>query len=607
MNADSLVVEEWNAAAKRAAGLAESTLSTLSVEEIFPDIPQIPALVREAAATGTVQSANLDYVMRSTSRPIGAEFRAVPLDDDRVVLFATLDLPAADSPSPPALDALEDSAAQAWLAEGAAAAYVWRIEQDGDFTLAEYNQKALEVTRGGVLKIKGLRAQSLYWDQPEFLRFLTLVRDEGRAETDSMSLRFVTGSKTLHVFRALGVRLDHHVIVFAVDRTAEHVMATKLATAEKRLRRAERLDSVGRLAGGIAHDFNNLLAAIIGLGEMLHDSVEEVLKADVRTLLDAADRGAALTKRLLAFARREEVSPRPFSVGELVAGLQPMLDRLLGPQVDLSLSLDRKLPSVFMDPSQLEQVLLNLIINAHEAMPEGGALSLRATLARLEGRLAFEGAGDGPFVLLEVEDEGVGIAPDLQELIFEPFVSSKDESSGAGLGLATVRSLVSQASGHVRVASEVGGGTTFTLLLPTSDEPPQRLGRSVDEHESETLEGRVLLVEDDALLRRVLRRSLRRMGFEVLVARDGRDALELMDSGTQHPIDVLVTDVVMPHVSGVELAIECRKRWPKLPVLLCSGHHTEDLSDGSIAPPVRFLNKPVPQQLLARTIRELIS
>jgi len=394
-----------------------------------------------------------------------------------------------------------------------------------------------------------------------------------------------------------------------VDRTTTHDLAGELATVEKRLRRAERLDSLGRLAGGIAHDFNNLLAAIIGLGELIQDRVDAETRSDVRTLLDTAERGAALTQRLLAFARREEVKPVPFEIGELLEGLHRMLDRLLGSRTNLAMTVDRKLPAVFVDPSQLEQIIVNLVINADEAMREGGTLSLRARLASETDWAGFRMLPQpeaSPMVLLEVEDEGVGIAPAYRELIFEPFVSSKDEGSGSGLGLATVQSLVTQAGGHIRVSSEEGVGTTFSILLPTSTEAPESLTPPSAPPRKDPRRGRVLLVEDDRLLQRVLGRSLRKSGFDVLTASDGREALALMDDPGGESIDILVTDVVMPHLSGVELAMTLRKRWPALPVILCSGHHTETLSDATLAPPLASLGKPVPHLMLVETIQRLL-
>ncbi len=603
---ESFVVEDLNDAGARMAGVATDTFIGLSLGAIFPDTPAIPQLVREAANSGEVRELTLEVPMRTRGITVLTHYRVVPIAEDALVVFAHP--PNGDVPPAPSLESLQDSAASAWLAEGDAAAYVWRVEPDGDFTFVQYNQRAFEVTRGGVLKIKGLRAQSLYWDQPRFLQFLGRVRDDGRAQEDALPLRFVTAGKHLRFFRTLGVRRGQHIFVFAVDRTDEHLKAGDLEVVEKRLRRAERLDSLGRLAGGIAHDFNNILAAIIGLGELIRERVHPESASDLRTLIDTAERGAAMTRRLLAFARREEITPISFRIDELLDGLRNLLSRILGSRVDLAITIQRNLPPVFLDPSQLEQIIVNLIVNAHEAMPEGGTLSLRVRLASDDDRASFvESYGDelptDPFVLLEVEDDGVGIAGDHLELIFEPFVSSKDEGSGGGLGLATVKSLLAQAGGHVRVRSEQGVGTTFSLLLPTSTEPATELRPSTAPPKRRATGGRILLVEDDRLLCRVMRRTLTHYGFDVVTAGDGREAIELMNDG--RTVDILVTDVVMPHISGVELARELRKKWPTLPVVLCSGHHTEPFAD-QIAPPLESLEKPVSQATLIDTIQRLL-
>jgi signal transduction histidine kinase/CheY-like chemotaxis protein len=602
-----LIVEELNETIRRMAGDAADTFIGMSLDVVYSDVPQLPRLVRRALETGEVQSETFPYALRSAVGTTEVEARAIRLAEDAAVVFLAPAALTAFDPTTPSIDDLQDEAAAAWLSEGEAAAYIWRLEPDGDFTLVGNNRSAVEATRGGVLEIRGLRARSLYFDQPQFIAFLEQVRDEGRAETN-MPLRFVTeGKRNVHFFRALGVRRREHLFLFTVDRTEEHSMAGELATAEKRLRRAERLDSLGRLAGGIAHDFNNLLAAIVVLGELIREQVADAVREDVDLLLATADRGAALTKRLLAFARRQEVSPIPFSVGSLLAELQPMLDRLVGSRIDLRAEVEPDLPAVLMDPAQLEQIVVNLVVNAQEAMPKGGAVTLRLREARPADREAFDEVAGERFLLLEVEDEGMGVPEELRELIFEPFVSSKDEGSGGGLGLATVWSLVSGAGGGVRLTSEQHRGSTFHLLLPVTDAAPEALRASTSNQPPTPgpTRARVLLVEDDPLLRRVVHRSLSRDGFEVVTARDGRDALEQLEAEDDWAIDIVVTDVVMPHVSGPELARALREREPDLPIIFCSGHHTEALVD-ELSPPVRALAKPLSPATLLEAIQSLL-
>jgi CheY-like chemotaxis protein len=366
------------------------------------------------------------------------------------------------------------------------------------------------------------------------------------------------------------------------------------------------MEAVGRLAGGIAHDFNNLLTAINGYSELLLQRLEggdPALRADVEEIRRAGERAANLTRQLLAFSRRQELQPRVLDLNQLVRDAQGILIAAAGPGIQLSLELEPSLWRVRADPSGLEQVLLNLLINARDAMPAGGVVRMRTANRRHEEAARRGVSAQGDFVVLEVSDSGHGMSAETRERVFEPFFTTKGPGKGTGLGLATVYGIVQQSDGHIEVDSSPGKGASFRVFLPriAQQAAEVRVERVVASGPAgaET----VLLVEDEETVRSLAREVLVRRGYRVVEARDGVEALELLDDGPTS-VGVVVSDLIMPRLGGVELGRRLRARFPGLPVLLMSGY-----ADGAGVQVLReepgrpFLKKPFTPEALANAVR----
>jgi PAS domain S-box-containing protein len=385
---------------------------------------------------------------------------------------------------------------------------------------------------------------------------------------------------------------------------------TQRRALEAQLLQAQKMEAVGRLAGGLAHDFNNLLTAMLGSTDLLLETIGNNLTAreDAEAIREAALRAAELTRQLLAFSRQQILAPRVLDLNALVAGLENMLARLIGDDVELRTVLAPALGPVRADPAQLEQVIMNLAVNARDAMPRGGKLTIET--ANIDG-------DEAPFtehllvqperlVLLAVSDTGTGMDPATQARIFEPFFTTKEKGKGTGLGLSMVYGIVKQSGGYIWAQSEPGQGTTFKIYLPRIEAavdvaapsaalPPPLKG-------SET----VLVVEDQGEVRRLTRKVLESRGYTVLVAPEGREALRLAE---QHagPIHLLVADVVMPGMSGREVGLLLAPTRPEMKVLYVSGYADESIvQHGVLEPGLAFLQKPFSADALARKVRELL-
>jgi two-component system, cell cycle sensor histidine kinase and response regulator CckA len=387
--------------------------------------------------------------------------------------------------------------------------------------------------------------------------------------------------------------------IAAIRDVSERVVATRererlQAEAERerlqnQLHEAQRLESLGQLAGGIAHDFNNLLAVIINYAAFVATDLEtptdsedgrQAMREDIEQVKRAAERAAHLTHQLLAFARREVVQPKVVEVNRIVGDIEQLLRRTLGEQVELHSSLAEDLLAVLIDPGQLEQILVNLAVNARDAMPEGGVLRIdTANMDIDEGYIVSRPElSPGPHVLLRVSDTGTGMPEETVQRAFDPFFTTKPAGQGTGLGLATVYGIVQQAGGHSQIYSEPGIGTTFTVLLPATDQAASSVHRAAV---ASTLRGEetILLVEDEQALREVTRRILAGAGYQVIVAEDGPNALEAAE-GHDGPIDLLLSDVIMPHMPGPQLAKRMQAEDPSLRVLLMSGFAQPILDSG---------------------------
>jgi signal transduction histidine kinase/CheY-like chemotaxis protein len=360
-----------------------------------------------------------------------------------------------------------------------------------------------------------------------------------------------------------------------------------------------RLESLGQLAGGVAHDFNNLLGVILNYNTLLARRVTDpTATADLGEIRAAAERGASLTRQLLTFARRDVAHPESIEVNEVIRGIASMLERTLGEHIELRLDLTPGPVIAIVDPRQLEQIVMNLAINSRDAMPSGGQLTITSETSPAPVLGSNPDARHNADVVLRVVDTGHGMAPDVAARAFEPFFTTKPQGEGTGLGLATVYGIVGQNDGEVAIKSEVGAGTTVTVLLRGAQDaaPADRLVM-------QDLEGgheRILLVEDEVALRAGTARILTERGYDVLVASDGVNALEVLDNEGS-TIDLVVTDVVMPRMRGDELSRVLVERWPGVPILFMSGYDSGD------APLIgRLLEKPVSEDELLRAIREAI-
>jgi two-component system cell cycle sensor histidine kinase/response regulator CckA len=393
-----------------------------------------------------------------------------------------------------------------------------------------------------------------------------------------------------------------HFIMVIEDITERRALAAQLQQAGK-------MDAIGSLAAGIAHDFNNLLSVILSYSEMLTEDLRagDPMRGDLQQIHGAAVRAVDLTRQLLAFSRQQVLAPKVIDLGDIVTGMETMLRRLLGEDVELSVVTAPGLGKILVDPSQLERVIMNLAVNARDAMPQGGRLMIETSELIVDEACASTrlGAKAGRQVVLAVTDTGVGMDTETQARMFEPFFTTKGVGKGTGLGLATVFGVVRQSGGTIWSESQVGRGTTFKISFPPAREPAPRTTQRTD---PPTLRGdeTILLVEDEAEVRILTRTILRKYGYTVLEAQSGGDAFLLCEQHTA-AIDLLLTDVVMPRMSGRQLAERLLLVRPAMKVLYMSGY-TDDavVRHGILEGAVAFIQKPITPEPLARKIRETL-
>jgi two-component system, cell cycle sensor histidine kinase and response regulator CckA len=405
--------------------------------------------------------------------------------------------------------------------------------------------------------------------------------------------------------------LVHGVVLNTREISERKNAETERSKLQEQLQQAMKMEAVGRLAGGVAHDFNNVLTIILGFVELAGTTIElsDTLKRYLDGIAKAADSAASLTRQLLAFSRRQIVQPRVLSLNHLVENLRPMLVRLIGEDVDLQTVLAADLGATRIDPGQFDQVLANLTVNARDAMPGGGRLTIETANIELDDSycLSHTDLRPGTYVLLAVSDNGQGIDEAVKQHIFEPFFTTKARGHGTGLGLAVIFGIVKQAGGTIEVYSELGRGTTFKIYLPRVAEPAELLSEPSPSAELPRGSETVLLAEDEAGVRELAASMLERLGYEVLVAPDGPAALALAER-RRLPIALLLTDVVMPGMSGRELSERLRELHPETRVLYTSGY-TEDVIvlHGVLEDHLNFIGKPFSIQALAKRVRQALS
>jgi two-component system cell cycle sensor histidine kinase/response regulator CckA len=383
-----------------------------------------------------------------------------------------------------------------------------------------------------------------------------------------------------------------------------------LRQSQEQLRQAQKMEAVGRLAGGVAHDFNNLLSAILSYSEMVLDDLpaDHPSREDIEQVRQAGGRAAELTHQLLAFSRRQLLQLRVIDLNTVVASVDRMLRRVIGEDIELRTVLSPRLSHTKADAGQLEQVLMNLAVNARDAMPTGGILTITTANAEVGGRHMprWPQVHPGGYVTLAVRDTGVGMSREVQERIFEPFFTTKGPGHGTGLGLSTVYGIVAQSGGQVFVTSEPGAGSTFTIYLPAHPAEVDTVAAGPPRAPVRGGAETVLLVEDEALVRQLTHEILRRNGYRVLEAADGVEALAVVRDHTGH-IDLMLTDVVMPRMSGHELVELARPVRPEMRILYVSGYSEEAIArQGQLTKGIELLSKPFTPGVLTAKIRELL-
>jgi len=383
---------------------------------------------------------------------------------------------------------------------------------------------------------------------------------------------------------------------------------TALRDAESRLHQAQKMDAVGQLTGGVAHDFNNLLTVIIGALDLDPQRIPAEMRPSIEQALRAAERGAALTHRLLAFSRQQMLVTRNVDFNRLIGDMDELLRRTLGEHVEIELKLAGDLWPALADSGQVENSLLNLAINARDAMPDGGKLTIETSNVHLDDDYASNNAEvvPGDYVMMAVTDTGTGMPEDVLAHVFEPFFTTKEIGKGTGLGLSMIYGFAKQSGGHAKIYSEVGHGTTVRLYLPRLANQATVSDSTVPTAPRKGGGETILVVEDNPDVRRLVLRQLRDLGYDVIEAANGPQALQILDGGAS--IDLLFTDVVMPGgMTGRQLAEAAKTRRPDLKTLFTSGY-TEDsiLRLGKLDPGVRLLSKPYRKNELAARIREAL-
>ena len=405
---------------------------------------------------------------------------------------------------------------------------------------------------------------------------------------------------TVHELEYSGKRVR---LIVAQDVSERHIL-------EQQLRQSQKMEAVGRLAGGVAHDFNNLLMVIKGHTELLRNALPpaDEYSRKIEQIERAADRASSLTRQLLAFSRLQMLQPKVMNLNDAVADMGRLLPRLIGEDIELAIRPSENLGSIRADASQMEQIIMNLVVNARDAMPDGGKLIIETSNVELD-RLYNEKhpiVREGRYVLLCVSDTGMGMSLETQAHIFEPFFTTKAQGKGTGLGLATVYGVVKQSGGFIWVYSELGRGTTFKIYFPRVDQPVERIEHALVYSEAPRGTETILLTEDERDVREVAREFLESGGYTVIEARDGMEALGLVEKH-EGAIDLLITDMVMPRMTGQELAARLKEQRPRLRMLYMSGYSERAAADSLRAEPgVRLLAKPFSRTALLRTVHELL-
>jgi two-component system cell cycle sensor histidine kinase/response regulator CckA len=465
---------------------------------------------------------------------------------------------------------------------------------DGDGRIGYTNDRFAALVGRSPEELPGTPVQDLVTatDRAVAEQALSAVRDSGATHVE-VGLR-APGARAVWAGIALTARVDDAgQPVGALALVAD---VTERKSIEAQLQQAQKLEAVGQLAGGLAHDFNNLLTVIDGYAALLIAEAGPSAEGDLEMIRDAASRASALTRQLLTFSRAQTARPQVVDVADLVAGVEVLLRRLIREDVDLLVTPAAAPTPVRVDPGQLEQVLVNLAINARDAMPAGGSLTI--------GTDRVDAGDAGDQVLITVTDTGTGMTPEVAGRVFEPFFTTKDQGQGTGLGLSTVYGIVTRAGGQIRVGSRPGEGATFEVRLPVAPAPATAVGEPAGPQLLTAGTGTILLVEDDHAVRRLTERILTTAGYRVLVGVDGEQALAV--ARDHAAIDLLLTDVIMPGMNGQQLADRLTTLRPGLPVIFTSAYTRGVLTETADDRPVAFLDKPFTAAALTEKVRSVL-
>ncbi len=496
-------------------------------------------------------------------------------------------------------------------AQQVAAVGWWELDLDqGVVVGSDVAREIYGLSDGQELTVQDIRGIPLPEYREPLDRALQALVEEGRPYDQEFEIRRPVDGDRRRVASLAEYDPDQRR-VFGVLQDITHLRRTEAALqeSEARLRQAQKMEAVGRLAGGVAHDFNNLLTPILGFAELVQQDLpaDDRRRADLGAVIRAGERARDLTSQLLAFGRKQMLQMRSLDLNAVIRQSEPMLRRLLRENVRLHVDLADGLGTVRADLSQVHNVLINLVVNAADAMPEGGDLTIETANAELDQgyAAAHPGSRPGPHVMLAVSDTGEGMDEQTLSLVFEPFFTTKGQDQGTGLGLATVHGIVKQHAGSIYAYSEPGQGSIFKVYLP-------RVAAAAEEIDGEqspqdlTGDERVLVVEDDEAVRDLAQAVLRKHGYCVTAVATPHEALACADSRAE-PLDLLLTDVVMPGMNGAQLREEMVRRWPGLPTLFMSGYTTNVIAHhGILTEGVHFLPKPFTPSGLAASVREVL-
>ena len=495
------------------------------------------------------------------------------------------------------LQALRNSEEKLRAVVNSAPVIVFSLDLEGRFTFSDG---------------RGLRDLGL---EPGQVVGESVYKDFGSIPSLRENIKRALAGETVQFLALYGTRAYETMYAPQIDEKgkvvgvlAVSVDVTERRRLEEQVFQSQKMEAVDRLAGSVAHDFNNLVTAILGYADLLEGTFDpqDPRRADIAQISRAAAHAADLTRRLLTFARRQASEPRVLDVNDLVDHLQRMLTRVLGEEIHLVTSLAPSVWPVKIDASQFEQVLLNLVLNARDAMPDGGLVTIRTENVEVGADAAGPSApSPGSYVQVTVSDTGPGLTPNARAHLFEPFFTTKEPGRGTGLGLATCYGIVTQAGGQIAARSETGRGTTFLVWLPRTQFTPRTAQPHREPLAAALSHETVLLVEDEPLVREVAERTLRQAGYAVVSASDGRRAIELARRH-EDPIHLLVADVSLPHISGRQLAAEVREVHPAVRTLFMSEFADDDFRERLESEGAHLLWKPFTRDALARAVRRVL-